>query len=58
MRDVGQNNCADAVKVVIEKGTGGKLNMGNSPIPNTNFENVKNDQSEIQKKINEKKDCH
>lgn len=52
------NNCADAVKVVIEKGTGVKLNMGNSPIPNKNFENIKNNQSEIQKKINEEKDYH
>lgn len=52
------NNCADAVKRVFEKGTGVKLDIGKSPIPNTNFENIKNNQLEIQKKIHEKEKGH
>ncbi|WP_455585547.1 hypothetical protein [Bacteroides sp.] len=44
------NNCADVVKEVFEGGTGVKLDMGNSSIPNTNFTNIKNNQSKIQKK--------
>lgn len=50
------NNCADVVKEVFEKGTGVELDMGISPIPNTNFENIKNNESEIQESIDEKKE--
>ncbi len=48
------NNCADAVQIVIEKGTGVDIPMGLSSKPNSNFEKVKSNQNQIQSDINEK----
>lgn len=46
------NNCADAVRIVIEKGTGIVLPVGNSPKPNNQFENIKKNKEKIQNEIN------
>ena len=48
------NNCADAVQIVIEKGTGVDIPMGLSSKSNSNFEKVKSNQNQIQSDINEK----
>ena len=42
------NNCADIVKDIFEEGTNVDLNMGISPRPNDNFENIKENKTEIQ----------
>ena len=54
------NNCADIVKDIFEKGTDVDLQMGISPRPNDNFDNICDNKDDIQvnlynKMINEKK---
>ncbi len=49
-----ENNCADAVRIVIEKGTGIILPVGNSPKPNNQFKNIKDKKEQIQNEINNK----
>lgn len=48
------NNCADAVKSVVEKGTRVDIPMGSSPKPNNNFETIKENKDRIQIEINKK----
>ena len=48
------NNCADAVKTVIKKGTGVSLSMGLNPKPNENFKEIKKNLEDTQSKINKK----
>jgi len=48
------NNCADAVKTIIKKGTGVSLPMGLSPKPNENFKEIKKNLEDTQSKINKK----
>ena len=50
------NNCADIVKDIFEKGTGTKLEMGVSPIPNKNFSTITDNKEDIQKALNDKLD--
>ena len=45
------NNCTDGVEDPIEEAT--DVNLSNDPVPNSNFEDVKKNQEEIQKQLNE-----